>query len=240
MGKPLTQQRRGKGSLRFRSPSHRFPGQISYGVNHGEKIEGEVIDIVNAPGRVAPIAKVRIKNNTHLMLAPAGITTGTIVSYTDDETKTQTGNILPLNKIPEGAIIFNIEKYPGDGGKFCRTAGSSAVLLRRGESKCDVLMPSKKVKSLSAACRATIGKVAGDGIKSRPFMKAGTKHYKMASLNRYYPHVRGVAMNAVDHPFGGSNLGRHKTVKGDAPPGQKVGSIRARTTGRKKAKSEKL
>ena len=146
MGKPLTQQRRGKGSLTFRSPGHRYLGKISYKVKHGEKAEGEVIDIVNAPGRSAPVAKVKIKNDIHLMLAPAGISTGTVIHFIDDEKQATNGNVLPLGKIPEGVNVFNIEKYPGDGGKFCRTAGVSAVVVRKGDRTCDILFSSKNGK----------------------------------------------------------------------------------------------
>ena len=95
-------------------------------------------------------------------------------------------------------------------------------------------------KTLSAICRATIGKVAGDGIRSKPFAKAGTKFHKMKSRGKYYPRVKGVSMNAVDHPFGGSATpGKHKTVRKDAPPGQKVGSIGASSMGRGRKKKKK-
>ncbi len=239
MGRPLRQQKRGKGSLTYRTPSHRYPGKISYTIKHGEKAEGKIVDIFNAPGRTAPMIKVRINDKIHLMLAPSGVSTDSSVSFTDNEKQAKTGNVLPLGKINEGIDVFNIEKYPGDGGRFCRTAGSSAIIVRRGEKTCDLLLSSKKIKTLSAICRATVGKVAGGGIGTQPLAKAGKNFHKMKSRGKVYPHVKGVCMNAVDHPFGGSNMGRKKTISGNAPPGQKVGNIRAHSMGKKRARKGK-
>ncbi len=90
------------------------------------------------------------------------------------------------------------------------------------------------MKWLNPKCRATIGIVAGGGRTDKPFVKAGKKWYKMANKATKWPVVRGVAMNAVDHPFGGGGRqhpGRPKTVGRHTPPGRKVGSIAARRTG---------
>ncbi|MFH1420728.1 MAG: 50S ribosomal protein L2 [Candidatus Aenigmatarchaeota archaeon] len=232
MGKPLRHQRRGKGSSTYRTPSHRFPGTVTYPSN---VVAGIVEDITNSPGRSAPIIKVNFGNKKHIMLAPVGISTGAAISF-DGEIKN--GNVLTLGKLPEGTEIFNIEVNPNDGGKLCKSAGASATVVRTGKKTCDILLPSKKLMTFSASCRATIGRVACDGRKDKPFMKAGTKHHLFMSIGKSYPHVRGRAMNTVDHPFGGSNLGRLKTVSRNASPGQKVGSISPRSTG-KKAKSSK-
>ena len=130
-----------------------------------------------------------------------------------------------------------MELNPGDGGKVCRTAGSSAVVVSHDRNKTVIRLPSHKFRTLSSQCRATIGKVAGSGITEKPFVKAGTKSYAMAVRNKLYPRTSGVAMNPVDHPFGGKTKpGKHKSVSRNAPPGRKVGSISPRRTGKKKTK----
>ena len=97
-------------------------------------------------------------------------------------------------------------------------------------------MPSGEMKDIDPRCRATIGVVAGGGHSEKPFVKAGKRHHVMLAKGKPYPHTRAVAMNVVDHPFGGGrgkNAGRPKTVARGAPPGQKVGLIAARRTGKR-------
>jgi large subunit ribosomal protein L2 len=231
MGKRLKQQRRGKGTPRYLSPGHRFLGRVNY--NDIKTKDGKVIDIVNAPGRSAPVAVVDFGKDKNLMLAHDGMQIDQMISFNE----ASPGNVVELEKIPEGTKVCNLELRPGDGGKLCRSSGTFAMVLTKERNKCIVLMPSKKKKVLSSKCRATIGTIAGSGRKEKPFMKAGTRYRIMHSMNRHYPRVCGVSMNAVDHPFGGSaSPGKHKTVSGHAPPGKKVGSISARRTGRKKRK----
>ena len=230
MGKNLRQQGRGKGSPRYRSPGHRYLGAVSYSfIPFGSKF-GVVKDIVDAPGRHVPLAEVEYSGKKVLQIPSRGMKVGQIVNFENPEE----GNILELGKIPEGSSIFNIELHPGDGGTLCRSSGASATLVTKENNKCVVMLPSKNKKTLPFGCRATIGAAAGSGRGDKPFRKAGLKHYAMKSMNRYYPTVRGRAKNAVDHPFGGSNMGKHKTVSRHMPPGKKVGSISPRRTGRKK------
>ena len=97
-------------------------------------------------------------------------------------------------------------------------------------------MPSKKQKQFNPRCRATIGVVAGSGRVEKPFLKAGTKFFKMKAKNKLWPKTSGGAMNAVDHPFGNKRTSRKSKARPaprDAPPGRKVGMIRPRRTGRK-------
>ncbi|HLC22557.1 MAG TPA: 50S ribosomal protein L2, partial [Candidatus Nanoarchaeia archaeon] len=123
------------------------------------------------------------------------------------------------------------------GGKLVRTAGSFAQVVGKVDDRVIVILPSKKQKTLSDKCRATVGVIAGDGAQEKPFMKAGNRMHKMQATNRLYPRTSGVAMNAVDHPFG-SGRGRHpgkpKTPPRWAPAGRNVGLIHARRTGRRR------
>ncbi|MEM0350819.1 MAG: 50S ribosomal protein L2, partial [Archaeoglobaceae archaeon] len=165
-------------------------------------------------------------------LAVEGIGTGDWI-YAGEKVEIAPGNTTYLKNIPEGTPICNIEKIPGDGGKFVRASGTFALVVSREEDKVIVQMPSGELKAFHPLCRATIGVVAGGGRVDKPFVKAGKKYHKMKSKAAKWPRVRGVAMCAVYHPFGGGkhqHVGRPKTVSRNAPPGRKVGSIAARRT----------
>ena len=241
MGKRLIQQRRGRGTPRYRSPSHRYAGAISYKpLDQHEQdgfIKGKVMALINSVGHSAPLMLVKYETGHEcLQVAPEGIAVDDIV-YAGSKAPVSIGNILPLASIPEGTEIFCIELRPGDGGKIVRTAGSSARVVSKVPSGVAVLLPSKKTKILYPNCRATVGKIAGSGRKEKPFVKAGNKYHAMKARGKLYPRTSAVAMNAVDHPFG-SGRGRHKgrcsVPKRNAPPGAKVGLIRAKRTGKRK------
>ncbi|MBI5061706.1 MAG: 50S ribosomal protein L2 [Candidatus Aenigmarchaeota archaeon] len=228
MGKNLRQQRRGKGTPRYISPGHRFPGAVSY---PSEIKDGTVVGLKHASGRTSPVAVVDFEGKRELMLPAEGTHVGQKVEFK----KAGEGNVTTIGSVPEGSKIFNIELNPGDGGKLCRSSGAFAILVTQGKDKCVVLLPSKKKKVLSSRCRATIGSVAGSGRVEKPFVKAGARFYKMSALGKMHARVSGVAMNPVDHPFGGSaKPGKHKSVSRDAPPGRKVGSISPARTGKRK------
>ncbi|HLC68095.1 MAG TPA: 50S ribosomal protein L2 [archaeon] len=228
MGKNLRQQKRGKGGPRYRVPSFRYPGKVNY-ANMPEG-NGVVIDIVHSPGRMTPSAVVDFNGTRKTLLAAEGVEVGQVINDS-----TENGCITQLKNIQEGTKIFNVELNPGDGGRLCRASGAFATVITKNENNTLLLMPSKEKKALSNACRATIGIVASSGRTEKPFMKAGTKFYKMRGLGKLYPHTSGVSMNACNHPFGGQTRpGKPKTVSRHAPPGRKVGSIAARRTGRKK------
>ncbi|HDN83410.1 MAG TPA: 50S ribosomal protein L2 [Candidatus Altiarchaeales archaeon] len=240
MGKPIIAQRRGKGSPRYRAPSHRFKGDIKYPPLTPEfwNIAGQVLELEDDPGRTAPLARVLLENFKEIkIIAPQGLSEGDFI-YIGDDAQPKVGNILPLGKIPEGTPVYNIEKNPGDGGKFVRASGSSAYIVShdRELNLTYVRLPSKKVVAINSNSRATVGVVAGAGRKDKPFVHAGQAYYAHKARNKKYPKVRGVAMNAVNHPHGGSHKhkGKPTTVSRNAPPGAKVGHIAARRTGRKK------
>jgi large subunit ribosomal protein L2 len=114
-----------------------------------------------------------------------------------------------------------------------------ATLITHDRDAAVVQLPSGEVKRLSPRCRATIGVVAGGGRTEKPLVKAGKQYHKQRARGTKWPRVRGVAMNAVDHPFGGGGRqhpGRPKSVSRNAPPGRKVGDISSRRTGRGKTK----
>jgi large subunit ribosomal protein L2 len=236
MGRRIQGQRRGRGGSTFRAPSHRYKADLSHKKpEESDVVAGEVVDIEHDPARSAPVAAVEFEDgDQRLVLAPEGVAVGDELAV-GISAEIKPGNTLPLAEIPEGVPVCNVERQPGDGGKFARASGTSADLVSHDRSVTVVQLPSGEMKRLSPDCRATIGVVAGGGRTEKPFVKAGNKYHKMRSRGGKYPRVRGVAMNAVDHPFGGGGRqhpGQPKSVSRNAPPGRKVGDIASRRTGR--------
>jgi large subunit ribosomal protein L8e len=111
------------------------------------------------------------------------------------------------------------------------------VIAHTDDGRTRVELPSHRKTILANACRAILGVVAGGGRLEKPLLKAGTVFHKYAAKRRSWPVVRGVAMNPVDHPHGGGahqHIGKPSTVSRNARPGQKVGLIAARRTGRRR------
>ncbi|AKU08576.1 50S ribosomal protein L2 [Haloferax sp. Atlit-12N] len=235
MGRRIQGQRRGRGTSTFRAPSHRYKAELSHKKSEEkDTITGTVVGIEHDPARSAPIALVEFEDEQRMILAPEGVTVGEELQI-GVSAEIKPGNTLPLAEIPEGVPVCNVEHQPGDGGKFARASGVSAQLLSHDRKVAIVKLPSGEVKRLNPNCRATIGVVAGGGRTEKPFVKAGKKYHKMKARGIKWPRVRGVAMNAVDHPFGGGGRqhpGQPKSVSRNAPPGRKVGDIASKRTGR--------
>lgn len=236
MGKRIRAQRAGRGTPTYRARSTKMRGEVELPPVSGEEAKAVVVDIIHDPGRTAPVARIRYEDEEErLVLAPEGIKVGDELEC-GVSASIKPGNTLPLGEIPEGAPVHNIESRPGKGGEFARASGVSATLLAHDVGQAVVQMPSGEIRSFDPKCRATVGIVAGGGRKEKPFVKAGKKHWAMKSKGKLYPRVSGVAMNAVDHPFGsgrGRHAGRPRTVSRNASPGQKVGLISARRTGKR-------
>jgi large subunit ribosomal protein L2 len=240
MGKRIIARRRGRGG-NYRAPSHRYKAQVVY---PSFEAKGEVMDLVHDPGHSAPLAKIGFSIGEGVdivyLFAVEGEQVGQEIEI-GRYAPVEPGNVLPLSRIPEGAYINNIESQPGDGGKFVRTAGTAAVVVSQG-TQTMVQMPSGRFKSFQPKCRAMIGVIAGGGRQEKPIAKAGKAFYKYQSKARYYPRVKGVAMNPVDHPHGGGNhphVGRASTVSANAPPGRKVGRLSRKKKRTKKKKKRK-
>ena len=235
MGKNLIQQRRGRPKGRYHVPAHKFRGEIKYKIDDNE--EGIVEKIQHDPGRTAPIAKVRLTDNSLIkVLASEGMSTGSNIKSTNNKLECTPGNITDIGHVPEGYPIFNIEIRHGDGGKLVRAGGSSASIVSHTSTQTVIRLPSGKFKTLDSSCRATIGIPAGGGRREKPFMKAGKKFHAYRKKGKQYPVVRGVAMNAANHPHGGGNhqhVGGPSSVSRGAPPGKKVGNIAAKRTGKR-------
>jgi len=235
MGHRITTQSRGKGGPTYRAPSHRYKAELKHIGDDTQKINGTVIDIEHDPARNAPIALVKLETGEKVyMLVTEGLGIGESVHW-GSAGEVKNGNTLTLANIPTGTYICNIEARPNDGGKFVRASGVQAVVVDKSEDRVGIRMPSGKTKWFNARCRATIGIVAGGGRVEKPFVKAGNKYHKMQNTASNWPRVRGVAMNVIDHPFGGGghqHTGRPKTVARGTSPGRTVGSVAARRTGK--------
>ncbi len=173
------------------------------------------------PNRTSRIALLKyIDGERRYMLAPLGVKVGdSLVSGPDVEIKT--GNALPVKNIPLGTIIHNIELRPGQGGKIARSAGTYAQLVAKDGKLCQLKLSSSEVRFVLAECMATIGQVGNAEYENISIGKAGRNRW----LGKR-PHVRGVAMNPVDHPLGGgegkSSGGRPPVSPWNLPEGKRT------------------
>ena len=167
-------------------------------------IPAKVHSIEYDPNRSARIALLHyVDGEKRYILAPDGLQEGDVLQNGSDAPPSL-GNCLPLQDIPLGTAVHNVEMLPGRGGKMCRSAGSGANLIAREADWAQLQLPSGEVRRVPAKCRATIGKVGNSDHMAVTLGKAGRKRW----LGRR-PHVRGTAMNPVDHPHGGGE-GRTK------------------------------
>jgi large subunit ribosomal protein L2 len=231
MGKRIIQQARGHGSSTYRAK----PTSFVYRIKYPKNLEGEgtVVKLVNSSAHSAPLAKILHKDGVFYIPAFKGMIEGQKISFNDG---LQQGNILPLEKLPIKTEIYCIESRPGDGGKFIKAGGSSAIVIRIIGDKTSVMLPSKKEKIFNSKCKAIIGTIAGHGRLEKPIVKAGKQHYIKKIKNKMWPRTSAVKVNAIDHPFGsgrGKNI-KSKIAKRNAPAGRRVGLIRPRRTGKKK------
>ncbi len=240
MGRRLISQRRGKGGPTYRSPSFRYRGEVSFpSIQQGK---ASVEDIMHDPGRTGLVAVLRYGDGSQgLIPAPEGLMVGQTVDVGPSGAP-EVGSIVELSQIPEGTAISSIETRPGSGPKLVRAGGCYASVISHDGPKTTIQLPSGFMKTLDGRCKAVVGVVSAGGRKEKPFLKAGKRYYHCRSRNKLYPRVRGVAMNAVDHPHGGGghqHLGRPSTVSRNAPPGRKVGQIAASRTGTGKRRSKR-
>ncbi|MFT4301044.1 MAG: 50S ribosomal protein L2 [Desulfovibrio sp.] len=177
-------------------------------------IEARVAHIEYDPNRTARIALLHYSDGEkRYILAPVGLKQGDVVMSGVNERNgvvadIMPGNALPMQRIPVGTVIHNIELYPGKGGQLCRAAGTYAQLVAKEGNHALLRLPSGEVRKVLVTCVATVGQVGNVHHESISLGKAGRNRW----LGRR-PKVRGVAMNPIDHPLGGgegrSSGGRH-------------------------------
>ena len=161
-------------------------------------IPAKVATIEYDPNRSANIALLHYADGEkRYILAPLGLNVGdTVVSGEHADIKT--GNALPINSIPVGTLLHNVELFPGKGAQRVRTAGAAAQLMAKENGFAQVRLPSGEVRMVRLDCKATIGQVGNLDYENISLGKAGRKRHMGIR-----PTVRGVVMNPCDHPHGG-------------------------------------
>ncbi len=217
-GKTRSGGRNNKGqiTIRFRGGGHKRLYRIIDFRRDKTGVPARVAAIEYDPNRSARIALLNYADGEkRYILAPVGLAVGqTVVS--GPEADIRPGNALPLENIPAGTTIHNIELRPGKGGQMVRSAGASAQLVSKEGDMALVKLPSGEVRRVPVKCYATVGQVGNLDHENESLGKAGRTRW----LGRR-PHNRGVSMNPVDHPHGGgegrTSGGRHPVTPWGQP-----------------------
>jgi len=199
-GKRSTGGRNNKGQLtvRYRGGGHKRKIRIIDFKRDKDGIPAVVKTIEYDPNRSARIALLYYADGEkRYIVAPNGIKVGDKL-MSGPEAAPDLGNTLPLQNIPVGTVIHNIELRPGQGAKMVRSAGNFAQLTSREGDFCVIKLPSGEIRKVHSVCRATIGSVSNSDHALESSGKAGRSRW----LGRR-PHNRGVVMNPHDHPMGG-------------------------------------
>lgn len=191
----ITVRHRGGGARKF----YRI---VNFGLAPGLQVTVEAIEY--DPNRSARIARVKDTTGTyHYILAAKDMKVGQKIS-SDEEAPIENSNRLPIKNIPLGSTIYAIELQPGKGAQMVRSAGTGAQLMAKEGEYAQVRLPSGEVRMVLMECTAQIGRVGNEQHQNIKIGKAGRNRRKGIR-----PGVRGVVMNAADHPHGGGDGGRH-------------------------------
>lgn len=186
-------------------------------------VPAKVFSIEYDPNRTARIALLHYADGEkRYIIAPEGLKVGATVT-SGPGSEIVVGNALPLKEIPLGSFVHNVEMKPGKGGQLGRSAGSSLQLLAKEGDYAQLKMPSGEIRKIRLECMATYGVVSNAEHENISLGKAGRSRWLGIR-----PHVRGVAMNPIDHPMGG---GEGKTSGGGhpvSPWGQKSKGLKTR------------
>lgn len=201
----------GKITVRHHGGGHKRRYRIIDFKRNKDGMAAKVMTIEYDPNRSSNIALVRYTDGEkRYIIAPKGLTVGMEV-FSGVGSDIKPGNTLPLEKIPVGTLIHNIELHPGKGGQLVRAAGTSAQILGREDKYVLIRLRSGEVRYILGACRATIGEVGNEFHELVNLGKAGRKRWLGVK-----PTVRGSVMNPNDHPHGGgegrSPIGRKAPV----------------------------
>lgn len=165
------------------------------------------------PNRSARIARIKDEKGTfHYIVAGSGMKVGATI-HVGEKSAIEEGNRLPLKSIPAGSFVHSIELQPGRGAQMVRSAGAKAQLTAKEGEKALLKLPSGEVRTVHINCMATLGNVGNEQHQNVKIGSAGRKRHL-----GFRPSVRGVVMNAADHPHGGGDGGRHGTGKAPRTP----------------------
>ena len=198
----------GKITSRFRGGGARKIYRMVDFRRNKDDIAAKVATVEYDPNRNCFISLVQYEDGEkRYILAPNGIKVGDSIE-SGQKVEPKIGNAMPLGSIPVGVEIHNIEMTAGQGGKLVRSAGLVARLMAKEGNWATIILPSGEMRTVRRECRATVGQLSNPDFQNIKIGKAGRKRH----MGRK-PHVRGKAMNPVDHPMGGgegrANGGRH-------------------------------
>ena len=186
-------------------------------------VPAKVFSIEYDPNRTSRIALLHYADGEkRYIIAPNGLKVGDSIQ-SGSGSEINVGNALPLKEMPLGSFVHNVELRPGKGGQIGRSAGSSLQVMAKEGDYAQLKMPSGEIRMIRLECLATYGTVGNADKENISLGKAGRSRWKGRR-----PHVRGVAMNPVDHPMGG---GEGKTSGGGhpvSPWGQKAKGLKTR------------
>lgn len=199
----------GKITVRHHGGGHKQKYRIVDFKRNKDGIVGKIATVEYDPNRSANLCLVNYADGEKkYILAPKGIVVGQEIISGTSEIDIKTGNAMPLNQIPMGTIVHNIELKPGKGGQMVRSAGTSAQVLGKEDKYVLIRLSSGEVRKILGVCRGTIGEVGNESHELVKVGKAGRKRHMGVR-----PTVRGSVMNPNDHPHGGG--------EGRAPIGRK-------------------
>ncbi len=221
----------GHTTSRFRGGGHKRRYRI-IDFKRDKDGDARVVSIEYDPNRTARIALLEYADGERrYILAPDGLQVGQVVQN-GEGAEPKVGNCLPLEKVPLGLFVHNIEIQPGRGGQMIRSAGSAAQVSAREGGYVHLLLPSGEIRRALGRCRATIGHVGNPEHQNVKWGKAGRMRWKGRR-----PHNRGTSQNPVSHPMGGGEGRRHGGRHPCSPTGVLAKGGRTR---RKKKHSDRL
>ena len=219
--KPRTGGRNAYGRMtsRHRGGGHKRQYRVVDFRRNKDGVPAKVAAIEYDPNRNARIALLHYRDGEkRYILAPSGVAVGDILQ-SGQGAEIRPGNALPLRYIPVGTVVHNVELKPGAGGKMGRGAGAAIQLVAKEGQFATLRLPSTEMRRVPIDCRATVGAVGNSEAALISIGKAGRNRWKGKR-----PHVRGVAMNPVDHPLGGgegkTSGGRHPVSPWGKPEGR--------------------
>jgi large subunit ribosomal protein L2 len=202
----------GHETCRFRGGGHKRRYRLIDFKRDKRDVPARVAAIEYDPNRSARIALLHyVDGEKRYILAPNGLDVGTTI-VAAEKAEIVPGNALPLRNIPLGAMVHNIELHPGHGGQLARAAGTGAQVMAKEGKYVTLRMPSGEMRQVQAQCWATIGQVGNVEHSNVSIGKAGRMRWM-----GWRGHVRGTAMNPVDHPHGGGE-GRTKGGRNPVTP----------------------
>jgi large subunit ribosomal protein L2 len=206
----------GRVTIRHRGGGHKRRYRLIDFKRNKLEVPAKVASIEYDPNRTTRIALLHyVDGEKRYILAPQDLRVGDMV-VSSPAADIKPGNALPLQNIPTGTLVHNVELKPGKGGQMARAAGSYAQLMAKEGQQAHLKLPSGEVRMVPVNCRATIGQLSNVEQENVSLGKAGRKRWQGKK-----PHTRGVAMNPVDHPMGGgegkSSGGRHPCTPWGVP-----------------------